>query len=93
MTRHEGGERFVVELVAQPDGDAPAVIRLRHFLKAALRAWGLRCTGVRQVNATPTPPPGATSGPPVADQSTEEGRPAAGRQGDAKVSPTSCRPR
>jgi hypothetical protein len=37
--------RFQLDLrdAGEPD-DAPVAIRLRHFLKAALRAWGLRCT-------------------------------------------------
>jgi len=37
-------ERFALTLEAIPDGGAPAVIRLRRFLKAALRSYGLRCT-------------------------------------------------
>jgi hypothetical protein len=55
MPRHSGGERYQLELVAQADDDAPAHVRLRRFLKAALRAWGLRCTAVRELPTT-TPP-------------------------------------
>ncbi len=46
----KSGERFVVELEALPDS-VPSAIRLRHFLKAALRSWGLRC---RSITGAPT---------------------------------------
>jgi hypothetical protein len=35
---------------------APVVCRIRRLLKAALRAYGLRCTDHRQI-APPPPPP------------------------------------
>ena len=36
--------RFALVLQAVPDpGGAPAIIRLRRFLKMALRSYGLRC--------------------------------------------------
>jgi hypothetical protein len=41
-------ERFLVELEAEPH-PAPAINRLRRFLKLALRAYGLRCTDIREV--------------------------------------------
>ncbi len=50
-----GRERFLVELEALPHS-APAVNRLRRFLKAALRMYGLRCTDVREVKPPPLPP-------------------------------------
>jgi hypothetical protein len=43
-----GRERFLVELEALPHS-ASAVNRMRRFLKMALRAYGLRCTDVREV--------------------------------------------
>jgi hypothetical protein len=46
-------ERFLVELRALPD-EVPPVVRLRKFLKAALRAYGLRCTRARSLG-----PPGS----------------------------------
>ena len=37
-------ERFNIVLQAMPDrSNVPGIIRLRHFLKQALRSWGLRC--------------------------------------------------
>jgi hypothetical protein len=42
-------ERFLVELRALPDS-VPAVIRLRKFLKAALRAYNLRCERASQLH-------------------------------------------
>ena len=41
-------QRFLIEL-RDAGGDTPVVIRLRHFLKAALRSWGLRCTDAREL--------------------------------------------
>jgi hypothetical protein len=46
-------ERFQLTVEAVPGwGDVPAIIRLRRFLKAALRSYGLRCTEAREI----TPP-------------------------------------
>jgi hypothetical protein len=42
---HQGGERFTVELEALRDG-VPPTIRLRQFLKAALRTWRFRARSV-----------------------------------------------
>jgi hypothetical protein len=53
MTQHPGGEEFVVHLVALPSDDAPAHVRLRTWLKSALRAACMRGTSVRQLPATP----------------------------------------
>ncbi|HKI30280.1 MAG TPA: hypothetical protein VKA46_00210 [Gemmataceae bacterium] len=54
MPRHPGGERYLLELRALPDDDAPAVVRLRQVLKSLLRAYGFRAVSVRDV--TPRPP-------------------------------------
>jgi hypothetical protein len=43
-------ERYRLTLEALPDGGAPPIIRLRRFLKAALRSYGLRCTAVVQLH-------------------------------------------
>jgi hypothetical protein len=54
--------RFEITLEALPTDDgAPPVVRLRRFLKAALRSFGLRCVECRQVDAAED----AASGPPV----------------------------
>jgi hypothetical protein len=42
--------KFAIELRAIP-GPVPPEIRLRRFLKMALRGYGLRCTGCREVAA------------------------------------------
>jgi hypothetical protein len=48
-------------------GNSPAVVRLRLFLKTALRSWGLRCREAEAILTAPpplgpptTPPPGVT---------------------------------
>jgi len=48
------GESYIVELKAEGAGP-PGIVRLRRLLKAALRAFGLRCTSVSAAN-----PPSAT---------------------------------
>jgi hypothetical protein len=57
--RHPGGREFELRLVAQPDDDAPPVIRLRHVLKGLLRAHGFRAVSVRDVTPYPA---GSTTG-------------------------------
>jgi hypothetical protein len=52
---------FNVVLTALPGWGVPAVVRLRRFLKAALRAYGLRCIEVVEVPAAP--PAGERDGP------------------------------
>lgn len=58
----EPRERYRLDLEAVPDFGAPAVIRLRRFLKAALRAYGLRCTSAVELH-----PDGEEAGPPEKD--------------------------
>jgi hypothetical protein len=42
--------RYLVTLEALPDeNNVPVPIRLRHFLKTALRAYRLRCRRIEQV--------------------------------------------
>ena len=50
MAEHQGGERCTVELEALSDGVLPT-IRLRQFLKAALRTWRLKARSV--IDTTP----------------------------------------
>jgi hypothetical protein len=52
---------FRVTLSALPAWSVPAVLRLRRFLKAALRAYGLRCIEV--IEMTAAPPAGERDGP------------------------------
>jgi len=43
-------ERYHVTLRPEPGNwRTPAIVRLRKFLKAAVRQWGLRCTECREV--------------------------------------------
>jgi hypothetical protein len=78
MPRHEGGERFTVELQALAD-DVPPVVRLRQWLKSALRSARMRAVSVRQLPATPTPSQGGTEGAEAAAQSCEGEDTPAGR--------------
>jgi hypothetical protein len=43
---------FALTVQAVPGSDVPAIIRLRRFLKMALRSYGLKCTEAREI----TPP-------------------------------------
>jgi hypothetical protein len=58
-------ERFNLTLEALPDS-APAVIRLKRFLKAALRSYGLRCTAAVQLHGD-----SPTSTAPVLTEDTD----------------------
>jgi hypothetical protein len=62
MSRHPGGERYLIELQAQPSDDAPSHVRLRTWLKSALRAARMRAVSVRQLGKPPQPSPAARSG-------------------------------
>lgn len=42
-------ERFTLLIAIEP-GDTPAHVRLRHFLKTALRRWGIRCVTITPTN-------------------------------------------
>lgn len=48
-------ERYTIVVVPVPGWGVPPIVRLRKFLKAALRSWGLRC--VECVENKPTMPP------------------------------------
>jgi hypothetical protein len=56
MSKHLGGEEYDLRIVARP-GDAPAIIRLRHVLKALLRTYNFRATSVRDITPYPDGPP------------------------------------
>jgi hypothetical protein len=48
---------YQITLRPEP-GPVPAIVRLRKFLKAALRTYGLRCVDMAEV--TPAKPPADT---------------------------------
>jgi hypothetical protein len=54
---HSKRERYRLDLEALPSWGAPAVIRLRRFLKAALRAYGLKCTSATVLHSDGKPDP------------------------------------
>jgi hypothetical protein len=66
MPQHQGGERFVIELQAQPD-DVPPSVRLRAFLKQLLRQHRFRCTGLAETTP-PKPPQDASESDAVGTQ-------------------------
>jgi hypothetical protein len=85
---HHGGEEYELRIVALADDHAPAVIRLRHVLKALLRQYGFRCVSVRET----TPQlPGVAQGERStlpSDESTLAGQDApAGRVGNPGGNP------
>ncbi len=41
-------ETYTVTLRSLPGYTAPVIVRLRRFLKVALRAFGLRCVSIRK---------------------------------------------
>jgi hypothetical protein len=58
VTRHQGGETYLVELRALPD-DIPPATRLKRWLKSALRAANFRATRISETTPKlpPLPPP------------------------------------
>jgi hypothetical protein len=46
--------KYVIELSALGDDSRPAAVRLRRLLKAALRCYRLRCTGLRTIDGEVT---------------------------------------
>lgn len=49
MSKRSDREAFVVHLTdAGEPGSAPVIVRLRKFLKAALRSYQLRCVSARE---------------------------------------------
>ena len=68
MSKHLGREEYELRIVARP-GDAPAIIRLRHVLKALLRTYNFRATSVRDI--TPYPD-GAPAEAAIDDEAKEQ---------------------
>jgi hypothetical protein len=67
------GERFTLVLQAVPDpGGAPAITRLRRFLKMALRSYGLRCDRIE--SATESAADGLLNPSAPVDKMTEPSR-------------------
>ena len=63
---------FALTLQAVPGwGDVPATIRLKRFLKAALRSYGLRCTECREHAPPCAMPPDGQNIDPVPARGTE----------------------
>jgi hypothetical protein len=60
--------KFALTLVAVPGSDVPAAIRLKRFLKAALRSYGLRCTEAREIHPPPAEPLAAPGDRPTAEK-------------------------
>lgn len=56
MSKPARGERFRLELLAEPIEGWPAAIRLRLALKRLLRSFRLRCYRVEELPAAVTPP-------------------------------------
>jgi hypothetical protein len=59
MSTHQGGERFTVELQALPD-EVPPAVRLKRWLKGALRSARFRALSVK--DSTPALPPAEGQG-------------------------------
>jgi hypothetical protein len=53
-------ERYTFTVVSVPGWNVPTIIRVRKFLKSALRSWGLRCVECQETT------------PPLPDRSTPE---------------------
>lgn len=74
-TNSTGKPTFALTLQAVPGwGNVPATIRLKRFLKAALRGYGLRCTEARDYPRQP----GADG--PARQRPRTENNPRPGRQ-------------
>ena len=50
-------DAFILEIEVEPYGDIPGIIRLRSFLKAALRSWRIRCRRIEPLIEDSTLPP------------------------------------
>ncbi len=73
MSKSSDQPTFVLTLQALRNwGDVPATIRLKRFLKAALRSYGLKCIECREL-APPCPMP--------PDDQNIDPAPARGREG------------
>jgi hypothetical protein len=70
-----GKPTFALTLQAVPGSDVPPIIRLRRFLKAALRSYGLRCVECREhASPCPMPPDGQSIDPAPVAGSPSPGR-------------------
>jgi len=58
-------DRFVLVVEAEGRDGPPVIIRLRKFLKCALRSFGIRCVSIRP--ETPPDPPGSKGSTEVND--------------------------
>lgn len=55
-------ETWTLTVVPLPDA-VPSEVRIRRFLKAALRTWRLRVTAIRETEAARGRPPSRTTSP------------------------------
>ena len=59
-------DTYTLEIEVEPYGGIPGIIRLKSFLKRALRDWRIRCRAIRPLGDDPgighaTTPPAATT--------------------------------
>ncbi len=54
MTTQHKRYAILVEVLPDEAGSADGMTRLRKFLKAALRSWGIRCIAIRPPEETKT---------------------------------------
>src|SRR5690348_8453640 len=98
MPRYPGGECYRLELVACPDDEALAAIRLRAALKCLLRSFRLRCRRVEQLPvgtppvtpaerspAEPAPRPALTADRPAAAAVAQKKAGGPGQPGDPPI--------
>ena len=62
MSKPSDKPTFAIVLQAVPWEGAPPIIRLRKFLKAALRSYGLKCTECREAPPTAEAPAAVVEG-------------------------------
>ena len=55
----EKATTFTLEIRPEGKHPAPAIIRLRRLLKTMLRAYGFRCTNIKETGSSSSDPPRA----------------------------------
>jgi hypothetical protein len=54
MTHEHERYAILIEILPDKSGSSDGMTRLRKFLKAALRCWGIRCIAIRPPKETRT---------------------------------------